>query len=313
MDGSPPADKLAMPRAEKRDVPDDAYLDGRISKAAVQKLREVKDEPFFLAVGFWKPHLPFNAPAKYWDRYQRSEIKLPVNPHPPAKAPTIALHDGRELMRDFKSGLTAGQVQALRHGYYAAISYVDAQIGRILDELDRLKLREKTIVVFWSDHGFHLGEHALWCKNSNFELDAHVPLMISVPGQPTAGKQTRSLVELLDVYPTLADVCNLQAPAEIEGHSLRPLIENTQQKTRRFALTQNPRPPYRPKGVPPEQMGYSIRSDSFRYTEWREYDTGAVIARELYDHENDPAETRNIVDRNDMQKVVQQHAEMMNR
>lgn len=308
VDGERPPDQVPIPRAEKLDVPDEAYLDGKIARAAVQKLREIGDGPFFLGVGFWKPHLPFNAPAKYWDLYAPGEIGPPANPQPPTRVPDIALHDGRELMRDYENGLTGDQVLTLRHGYYAAISYVDAQIGKVLRELDRLNLRDRTIVVLWSDHGFHLGEHDLWCKNSNFELDARVPLLISVPGMSTADQRSQSLVELLDLYPTLADYCQLKPPYPLEGLSLRPLIEGNEAGVRGFALTQNPRPAYRAAGVDPEVMGYSVRSESFRYTEWRDYRTGKLVAAELYDHRNDPLETTNVVDRKELAGVVTEHA-----
>ncbi len=308
VDGERPADQVRIPRAEKLDVPDDAYLDGRIAKAAIEQLGKVKDEPFFLGVGFWKPHLPFNAPAKYWDLYDPAEIPPPPNPQRPRDVPDIAMHDSRELMRGYKAGLTREQIQTLRHGYYAGISYVDAQIGKVLDELDRLELRDRTIIVFWSDHGFHLGEHDLWCKNSNFELDARVPMMISIPGQKSAGQRTQSLAELLDIYPTLVDYCGLTPSHELEGVSLRPVLEDPSKSVRSFALTQNPRPAYRGKNKDPEVMGYSVRSESFRYVEWRDFQSRRIVATELYDHSNDPLETRNVAGHEDMKQVVKKHA-----
>ena len=311
--GVRPPDLIPIARAEKRDVPDNAYLDGRIADAAVQTLAELKDTSFFLATGFWKPHLPFNAPAKYWDMYDEDDIALPENPQPPANVPPIALHDGRELMRDYKSGLTDDQVRTLRHGYYAAITYVDAQIGKVIDQLDRLGLADNTIIVFWSDHGFHLGEHDLWCKNSNFELDARVPLMISVPGQTTAGKRTESFAELLDVYPTLAEICRLKPTHELQGVSLRPIIEDVNASVRSFALTQNPRPPYRKKNVDPDVMGYSVRTESFRYTQWRRYKTDQIVAAELYDHDIDPMETKNLVGRQQHSDIVSRHKQILDR
>ncbi len=180
--GELPPDLAVVPRTEIRDVPDNAYFDGRIAEKAVAALRELKERPFFLAVGFWKPHAHFNAPRKYWDLYKRSEISPPANPDRPQDVPEIAMHDSREILRGFKGRRpNTDQVLALRHGYYAAISYVDAQVGKVIDELDRLGLRKRTIIVFWSDHGFHLGEHSLWAKTSNFELDARVPMIIADP------------------------------------------------------------------------------------------------------------------------------------
>ena len=308
VDGKRPPDQIPIPRAEKLDVPDEAYWDGKIARAAVQTLRDVKNKPFFLGVGFWKPHLPFNAPAKYWDLYDAADIELPANPEPPHDVPAIALHDGRELKRDYPNGLTQDQVRTLRHGYYAAISFVDAQIGIVLDELDRLKLSDRTIVVLWSDHGFHLGEHDLWCKNSNFELDARVPLIISVPGQTTTGQRTQSLAELLDIYPTLADYCKLKPPHALEGVSLRPVLKDTNATVRDFAMTQNPRPAYRSKGVDPEVMGYSVRTGEFRYTQWQDYKTGKLVAEELYDHRHDPMETKNVVTISEFSSIVKECA-----
>lgn len=296
IDGEVPPNMSAVPRTEMRDVPDNAYFDGRIADEAVRTLRELKDEPFFLAVGFWKPHLPFNAPKKYWDLYDPADVALPANPDAPLGCPPIALHDGIELMRTFPGGLADDETRTLRHGYYAAVSYMDAQVGRLLDELDALDLDDSTIVVLWSDHGFHLGEHDLWCKNSDFELDARVPLLIRVPGQDTAGEASNALVELVDVYPTLAELCGLRPPDVLEGTSLVPVLENAHATVKDAAFTQTPRPATRKKGVPPTAMGCSMRTDRFRYTEWRDEATGGTLARELYDHDRDPRETVNVVD-----------------
>jgi len=292
-----PPDESAVPKTEMRDVPDTAYFDGRVAELAVEALGELQDRPFFLAVGFWKPHAQFNAPKRYWDLYDRSDIAQPANPRPPTGVPDIAMHDAREMLRAFKGRPngrpTAAETLALRHGYYAATSYVDAQIGKVLDELDRLDLRRNTIVVFWSDHGYHLGEHALWAKTSNFELDARVPMIIATPNHP-GGQRTDALVELLDLYPTLADLCGLEAPQELEGRSLRPLLDNPTAVVKRAAITQHPRPAYFSANDPLSAMGYSMRTDRFRYTEWRDAGDGHVVARELYDHGNDPAETVNL-------------------
>lgn len=305
--GVVPPDLLNVPRGEMRDVPDDAYFDGRIANDAVQALQRLKDEPFFLAVGFWKPHLPFNAPKKYWDLYDRNDIQIPPDALPPENVPNLAMHDSREMLRGFSNGVTRQQVKALRHGYYAAISYVDAQIGKVLDELDRLDLRKNTIIVFWSDHGFHLSEHGLWAKTSNFELDARVPMMISAPGFRDGKQTTQSLVELLDLYPTLVDLCQLPAPAHrLEGVSLKPILQHAEASVKPAAFTQHPRPAYPPTGTDPRAMGYSMRTDRWRYTEWRTYDTGQVLARELYDHEQDSGERRNVVSEREHRELVNQ-------
>ena len=291
-----PVNLATAPRQECRDVPDSAYFDGRIADKAVQALKELKQkqEPFFLAVGFWKPHLPFNPPKKYWDLYDNSPVQPASNPSPPENVPEVALHNSREIMRAAKGKLTKKQIIEIRTGYLAGISYLDAQIGKVLAELDRLGLRENTIIVFWSDHGFHLGEHGLWCKTSNFENDAHVPLLIATPNMKQAGKTSSALVELLDMYPTLVELCGLPAPDHLEGESLVPILNDPTQTVKPAAYTQHPRPAYYQKQ--PEFMGVSVRTPRYRYTEWRDFKTGKVTARELYDHTIDPEENKNIVD-----------------
>jgi iduronate 2-sulfatase len=276
-------------------VPDEAYFDGRIARLAVEALRQRKasGQPFFLAVGFWKPHAPCNAPKRYWDLYRRDEVPLPRNPDWPQDAPHVAWHNGRELLGEPTRTLMPEAIREMRHGYLANISYLDAQIGRVLDELDRLQLTDQTIVVFWSDHGFHLGEHSLWAKTSNFELDARVPLIIAHPKAKAAGRTTRSLAELMDLYPTLTELCRLPRVKGLQGVSLSPVLSSHGKSVRRAALTQHPRPSYY-RGAP-EAMGYSVRTDRFRYTEWRDWKSGGTIARELYDHRADPDETRNVV------------------
>jgi iduronate 2-sulfatase len=288
----PPSTSKAI-RTECRDVPDQAYFDGRIADLAVQALRQHKDKPFFLAVGFWKPHLPFNAPKKYWDLYDRARVSLPAHPRPPLAVPKLALHNSRELLGTRGRELSPEEIRELRHGYYAAISYLDAQVGKVLGELKRLGLEDNTVVVFWSDHGFHLGEHGLWCKTSNFELDARVPLIIALPHPRHPGARTDALVELLDLYPTLTDLCGLPAPNALEGVPLKPVLMDPRASVKPAAYTQHPRPAYYQEQ--PQAMGYSVRTDRFRYTEWRDWKTGKVVARELYDHRNDPAETRNVI------------------
>jgi iduronate 2-sulfatase len=295
--GELPPNLSAVPKTEIRDVPDEAYFDGRIAKLAVEALGRLKDRPFFLAVGFWKPHAQFNAPKRYWDLYDRAKIAPPAHPTPPAGVPPLAMHDAREVLRAFAGSPggrpTPDEVLALRHGYYAATSYVDAQIGKVLNELERLDLRKNTIVVFWSDHGYHLGEHALWAKTSNFELDARVPLLIAAPSHP-GGQRTRALVELVDIYPTLADLCGLPAPANLAGQSLRPLLGDPAARVKSGAITQHPRPAYYTDDSDPlSAMGYSLRTERYRYTEWRDAADARVLARELYDHQADPAETVN--------------------
>lgn len=297
VDGPLPPNLAGVGSNECRDVPDEAYFDGRVAAKAVAAIQELsqQDQPFFLGVGFWKPHLPFNAPKRYWDLFQRDRLTIVQRRQPPEQAPAIALHDSRELLRRLGRRPTTDDVRELRHGYVAAIAFLDAQVGKVLDALEAGGRADSTIIVFWSDHGFHLGEHDLWCKTSNFELDARVPLMISVPGMKTAGQQTSALTELLDIYPTLMELTGLESPDGLEGTSLVPVLRDPQLNQRRLAFTQHPRPAYY-SGELPDVMGYSVRSDRFRYTEWRDMKTAQVVARELYDHDADDAETRNVVD-----------------
>ena len=293
--GKLPPNLSSVPRTEIRDVPDNAYFDGQIADLACDALKEQDEQPFFLAVGFWKPHADFNAPKKYWDLYPPDQIKLARHRTAPDRVPPIALHDSREILRAFsKRQPTDEQARVLRRGYYAAISYVDAQIGKLLDEVDRLGLWENTVIVFWSDHGFHLGEHSLWAKTSNFELDAHVPLIIAAPGH-AGSQQTQAIVELLDLYPTLADLCDVQPPSDLEGVSLAPLLKQPNLTIKDGALTQHTRPAYPSTDNPLMAMGYSLRTPTHRYTEWRSTDDpGKILAVELYDHTIDPDETKNL-------------------
>ncbi len=303
------------PSVQKVDVPDEAYLDGRIAKSAIDVIqkRAHDKQPFFLAVGFWKPHLPFNAPQKYWDQYDTEEIAKRIKSLPDSNAPDIARHDSQEV-RSYtdipKTGeITREQNLKLNHGYYAAISFLDAQIGKVLDEIERQGIADNTIVVLWSDHGLHLGEHDLWCKTSNFELDARVPLIISQPGMTSGGKTSQSLVELVDLYPTLVQLCGIAPNAMVEGKSLLPVLQSPETEIRSGALTQHPRPAYY-RGKP-EVMGYSLRTKTFRYTEWRDFKTGSVSAIELYDHASDPQESNNLADEPKYQSVRQKLSEQL--
>ena len=286
----------SVPLWECRDVPDEAYYDGRVAAEAVRVLAEVKDKPFFLAVGFWKPHAPFNAPKKYWDRYDHA--KLPsLNPARPTGAPEVAFHDGRELrgLPPNQVTFTPEQVAEIRHGYFANISYLDAQLGKVLDALDRSGVADRTVITFVGDHGYHLGEHGLWAKTSTFELDARVPFFIGAPGLKSVGKRSSSPVELLDLFPTLVELCGLPKPPGIEGTSLVPVLNDPAKSVKPAAFTQHPRPAYfdREPDKQPRTMGVSVRTAAGRYTEWRDWKTGEVVGRELYDNSQQPAELHN--------------------
>jgi iduronate 2-sulfatase len=297
--GASPRNYGAVPLWECRDVSDEAYYDGRVAAEAVRVLSEVKGGPFFLAVGFWKPHAPFNAPKRYWDLYDRAKLP-PFNPARPAGAPEVAFHDGRELrgIPPQQVTFTADQAATMRHGYLANISYMDAQVGKVLDALDSHGLAGRTIVVFVSDHGYHLGEHSLWAKTSDFELDAHVPLLVAAPGLTDRAGNTESLAELIDLFPTLVDLCQLPKPAGLEGTSIVRVLKDPAVAVKPAAFTQHPRPAYfdREPGKAPRAMGYSVRTPHVRYTEWRDWHTTDTIAHELYDHRTDRYEMKNVAD-----------------
>lgn len=290
------------PAYECTDVPDNAYIDGQIADRAIEDLRRLKDagDPFFLAAGFIKPHLPFNAPKRYWDLYKRADINLAENPFRPNGAPDAAIHNWGELRHYFKipakGPLPDEMARTLIHGYYAATSYTDAQVGRLIHELDRLGLRENTIVALWGDHGWQLGEHGLWCKHCNFNTSLNAPLIVSAPG--FAGEKTsRALVEFTDVYPTLCELAGLSLPEHLEGTSFAPLMEYPNQKWKEAAFSRY-------------HAGDSIRTEQYLYTEWTNNE-GDVTARMLYDHEADPDENENISEKTENRELVAKLSEML--
>ncbi len=299
---------------ESADVPDDAYFDGAMTKYAQRMLREAKDseQPFFMGVGFHKPHLPFVAPKKYWDMYDRDKIQVANWQKPAIDGPEIAYHNAGEL-RSFKDisailkdagigmqdpiQLSEEKQKELIHGYYACISYVDAQVGILLNTLKAQGLDKNTIIVFWGDHGWHFGDHNLWAKHSNFEQATKAPLMITVPGM-TNGKIYTQPSEFLDIFPTLCELNGIETPNYLDGKSLVPALKNNDASIKDFAISQYPRK-YKGKNY----MGYSIRTSQYRYTEWmgpdftteKPYNEALLFANELYDLNKDPEETTNIV------------------
>ena len=297
---------------EITDVPDNAYVDGQVAEQALDVLGKIKNKPFFLAIGFRRPHLPFSAPKKYWDMYQRKKIPLPGPSNPATNIPAYALHRNEELTgySDIDAGpIPEDKQRELIHGYYAAISYTDAQIGKVLAELDRLGLTNNTIIVLWGDHGFHLGEKGLWAKTTNYELDTRVPLIISAPGKKK-GVKTDALVELVDLYPTLAGLSGLPTPDSLEGVSMAPLLTKPDRPWKTAAFSQFPRPwIYKNE---PGVMGYAIRTNRYRYVEWRNFKTDAVEATELYDCQTDPGEITNIVNAPDNKALVNELKQKLN-
>ena len=297
--------KLKGPATEQQDVPDDTFVDGKVARLAASTLAELKrqDRPFFLAVGMARPHLPFVAPKKYWDLYDPAKIYEPAFRKLPAGAPAFVGHNNSEL-KSYSDIPDLGPIddqtaRHLRHGYYAAISYMDAQVGLVLDALEKEGLADNTVIVLWGDHGWQLGEHGLWHKHTNFELAARAPLLISVPGQKAAGRRSASLAEFIDIYPTLADLCGLPKPKDVEGVSLKPVLDDAAAKVRPVAISQYPR-----SDAGKSLMGYSLRDDRWRLTLWRDRATNAIHATELYDEVGDPHETVNVAAKPEHAEVI---------
>ncbi len=277
---------------ESADVQDNRYGDGLIAEEAVKRLEAASARPhppFFLAVGFLKPHLPFIAPQKYWDLYDPSSFNLPSLQKAPEGAPEFAASSWGELRQykgmPEKGPLTEAQARHLIHGYYAATSYMDAQFGRVLDALDASSFAQNTIIVLWGDHGWHLGDHGQWCKHTNYEQAARIPLIVSAPGI-TGGQRVQSLVETCDIYPTLSELAALPAPPQGEGISFASLLKNPAESTRDHVIHVYPRG---------DLLGRAIRTQRHRLVEWKKIGAPASTAVfELYDYETDAAETRNL-------------------
>ncbi|MEX2564466.1 MAG: sulfatase [Cyclobacteriaceae bacterium] len=283
---------------ENADVPDSAYRDGKLALKAVNDLRKLKAEnkPFFLALGFYKPHLPFTAPKKYWDKYSREKITLPENYQQAETTPRKAFHNYGEL-RNYETIPKEGHLEEdlakeLIHGYYACVSYIDAQIGMVLDELERLGLAENTIVVLWGDHGWNLGNHMLWCKHANFHSSLQVPMTIKVPGK-TKGQHTDFITESIDIYPSLCELAGIEKPHHLEGDSFVSLIEN-EKRDKDYAISKF-------------HDGITLVKGSLHYTEWTD-DQGIAYERMLFDHHTDPLELDNLAEKEGYQTKVDELA-----
>ncbi len=278
-------------------VADSLTMDGDVVKQSNAYLRKfAKDgKPFFLAVGFYKPHLPFVAPKKYWDLYPEETIKLAEFREHSKNAPEYAFQPGWEIKSqytdtpdDFEVDIPDAKQKQLIHGYYACVSFIDQQIGNVLDELDRLGLRENTVIVLWGDHGWHLGDHNMWCKHTNFEQATRSPLIFS-SGKDFIGS-TKSPTEFVDVFPTLCELSGVETPNNLDGVSLKPLFDGSKERLMDVAVSQYPRYP--------DKMGYSFRSDRYRYTLWMKDNWKStqpfykkyIDAEELYDYDVDPLE-----------------------
>ena len=278
---------------ESAEVDDSVYGDGKVADEAVRRLlqaKETPDQPFFLAVGFLKPHLPFCAPKKYWDLHDRAAFPLAEQRDPPANAPGYAPQFGGEL-RNYKDIPAQGALpddlqRTLIHGYYAATSYMDAQLGRVLAALDETGLAQNTIIVLWGDHGWHLGDHGMWCKHTNYEQAARIPLIVVVPGVTRSGAKTQSLAESVDLYPTLCELAGLPAPRGLDGSSFAATVRDPAAPTKESILHVYPRN---------QRLGRAIRTARHRLVEWKQPGAASDTAElELYDYETDPLETKNV-------------------
>ena len=269
------------------DGKDEEQTDGMIATEAIKLMEQKKNEPFFIAAGFFRPHTPYVAPKKYFDLYPLEDMRLPYAPKDDRKdIPTAAFAHNCPVPHYNLDELTCRKAM---QAYYACVSFIDAQVGRMLDALERLDLAKNTIVVFWSDHGYHLGEHnGIWQKRTLFEQGARAPLIIKAPGAKGNGQACRRIVEFVDVYPTLTALADIPTPQAVEGRSLVPLLKNPIAQWDGQAITQVLRPA--DKRLPEPVMGRSIRTERWRYSDWGEGKHGI----ELYDHHADPMEFNNL-------------------
>jgi iduronate 2-sulfatase len=313
------------PAVECADVPDNTYRDGVCAEEAIKLMHQLKggNKPFFLAVGFHRPHLPFCAPKKYWDLYKRDQFKIAEFQHKASGSPDLAYHVSGELksytdIPQFDSyseseldHLSVDKQKELIHGYYASTSYMDAQLAKVLNELDKLGLTDNTIVVLWGDHGWHLGDHGLWNKHTDFEQATHACfLMRGVKGMPQNIKPTTQC-EFVDIFPTLCELTNIPTPKYLDGISLLPAIKNPSAELRQYSFSQYPRK---------DAMGYTIRTKRFRYTEWigelysaeKPYSQAKIVATEMYDYDKDPLETKSLIGNSDYAKEQAMMKKMFN-
>jgi len=304
------------PAFEWPDVPDNAYPDGKMTDMAIEQFANFKnsDKPFFMAVGYKKPHLPFNAPKKYWNMYDLNEIKPADNPFHPENVSTYFDYNFGELRNYY--GIPNGNEsfsdtlsRTLKHGYYACVSYIDAQIGRLLKGLEENGLNENTIVILWGDHGWKLGEHNMWCKHTQFHLDNHVPMILKVPGHKPA--KIDALVEFVDIYPSLCETAGLELPGHLQGTSFVPLIENPDKQWKEAAFSYWPHS----NRTDPDKviMGYTLQTQRYRYTEWVRKSTGELLARDLFDHQSDPEENVSIANNPENEELMQRLSKLLNK
>ena len=292
-DNKSPANLPRGAALENADVPDDTYSDGKVAAEAIRRLEAAAKnpgEPVFLAVGFLKPHLPFCAPRKYWDLYKTDQFQLPAVRRAPKGAPAYAPTAFGEL-RNYKDVPDKGEIpedlqRKLIHGYHAAISYMDAQVGKVLDALDASPLKDNTVIVLWGDHGWHLGDHGMWSKHTNYEQATRIPLLVKAAGQ-TKGGASGAMVETVDIYPTLCELAGLKTPEKLDGISFAPLFTGKSAQGERDHVTH-----VFPRG---NRLGRAIRTPTHRFVEWKTIGAPADTAEvELYDYAADPLERKNL-------------------
>ena len=303
------AANFGTPPFESPDVADDGLADGDIANTAVASLHEFAQkpgQPFFLGCGFLNPHVPWVAPKRYWDLYRSEDLKLPDNQYVPRGAPVYAAKSGDDFY--WYAGVPADRHigpeygRDCLHGYLAAISYVDAQVGKVLAALEKEGLAENTVVFFWGDHGYYMGEHSWWGgKHNNYEGATRCALIASVPGMKAAGRRTDGIVEFVDMYPTMVELCGLPAPVGTQGASFKGLLEEPEGRGKERAFSWYPKGGY---------LGRTMRTERWRYVEWADKE-GKIAAVELYDHQSDPEENQNVADRGENKGVVDElHKQM---
>lgn len=291
------------------DVSDDAYNDGGVAKAAVARMKKLaaSKEPFFLAVGFNKPHLPFNAPGKYWDLYERDKIKVPsrrkiIGGLPYDGSTWGELKNYSDIAPDAKI-LDDAKTRELIHGYRASVSFMDAQVGRLMKALDDTGLAQNTVVVLWGDHGYYLGDYGEWCKHTTYEVAAHVPLIVSAPGLPK-NQRSKAITELVDLFPTLCELTGNPVPPNLHGLSLKPLLKDPAAPWKAGGFSQY----FKHKKGVGKVLGTSLRTDRYRYTEWRKNDhTGKLEDITLIDFQGNPH--KNVAPNPEHQKALKKLAE----
>lgn len=308
------------PAWEAADVHDTMYYDGAQTKLAKQTLSRLAkmEQPFYMGLGYFRPHLPFAVPKKYWDRYDPEEIPLSENPEIPENAPLYSMNSMYELRHydgfnhighpTSSYRMSKDTIRKLRHGYYASVSYVDSLLGDLIAHLKKLGIYDNTIIILWGDHGWKLGDHNSWGKMTNYNIDLKVPMIIRVPNQENRGAQTFELTELIDMFPSLCELAGIEVPDYMQGTSFVPLMKDPDRPWKKAAFSQfHRRPKVSADGK--RYMGYSINTKDYHYIEWYRWDAetgtrGEYQSAELYDSKNDPTETVNIAGEEEYKEVV---------